>query len=118
MAFIAGLIIFPASFAFGIDPDSGPNLIFITLPNVFNNMAGGRLWGTLFFIFMFFAALSTVIAVFENIISFAIDLTGCKRRTAVLANTVAVILLSLPCVLGYNVLQDFHPLGGIQYPGF
>lgn len=112
VAFIAGLIIFPACFAFGVDPDSGPNLIFITLPNVFNNMKGGQLWGTLFFIFMSFAALSTVIAVFENIISFAIDLTGCKRSTAVLVNLVAVILLSLPCVLGFNILKDFHPLGG------
>lgn len=111
VAFIAGLIIFPACFAYGVSPDSGPNLIFITLPNVFNHMPGGRLWGTFFFIFMSFAAMSTVIAVFENIISFAIDLTGCKRRTAVLANLVAIILLSIPCVLGFNLWSSVSLLG-------
>lgn len=111
VAFIAGLIIFPACFAYGVNPDSGPNLIFITLPNVFNHMSGGRLWGTLFFVFMTFAAMSTVIAVFENIISFAIDLTGCKRRTAVLVNLVAIILLSIPCILGFNVWSGFSLLG-------
>ena len=111
VAFMAGLIIFPACFAFGIQPDSGPSLIFITLPNVFNNMAGGRLWGTLFFVFMSFAALSTVIAVFQNIVSFATDLTGCSVKKAALFNTIAVLLLSIPCVLGFNLWSGFTPFG-------
>lgn len=111
VALMSGLIIFPACFAYGVQPDSGPSLIFITLPNVFNEMVGGRLWGSLFFLFMTFAAVSTVIAVFENIISFAIDLTGCGRKKAVLVNIVAIILLSLPCVLGFNVLSGFAPFG-------
>ena len=111
VALISGLIIFPASFAFGVNPDSGPNLIFITLPNIFNSMAGGRLWGAIFFLCMFFAAASTIIAVFENIIAFAMDLTGCSRRKAVVTNLIAIILLSMPCVLGYNVLSGFAPFG-------
>lgn len=111
VAFISGLIIFPACFAFGVNPDSGPNLIFITLPNIFNSMAGGRAWGAIFFLCMFFAAASTIIAVFENIIAFAMDLTGCTRGKAVAVNLIAIILLSMPCVLGYNVLSGFAPLG-------
>lgn len=111
VAFIAGLIIFPACFAFGIDADSGPSLIFVTLPNVFNAMNNGRLWGTMFFIFMLFAAASTIIAVFENIISFAMDLTGCSRKKAVIVNLFVIIILSLPCVLGFNVLSGIEPLG-------
>lgn len=111
VALMAGLIIIPACFAFGIEPDSGPSLIFITLPNVFNQMTGGRIWGTLFFLFLSFASLSTVIAVFENIISFAIDLWGWERKKAVLVNIVAVILLSMPCVLGFNLLSGIQPLG-------
>ncbi len=111
VALIAGLIIFPACFAYGVNPGEGPSLIFVTLPNVFNSMAFGRVWGTLFFVFMFFAAVSTVIAVFENIISFAVDLTGCSRKKAVLVNMAAVIVLSLPCVLGFNVWSGFAPLG-------
>lgn len=111
VAFMAGLIIFPACFAFGIQPDAGPSLIFITLPNVFVNMAGGRIWGTLFFMFMSFAALSTVIAVFQNIVSFATDLTGCTVKKAVLVNMGVIILLSLPCVLGFNVWSGFQPFG-------
>ena len=111
VAFMAGLIIFPACFAFDIKPDSGPSLIFITLPNVFNSMAGGRLWGSLFFLFMAFASASTVIAVFQNIVSFATDLTGCTVKKAVSVNMVAVILLSLPCVFGYNLLSGFMPFG-------
>lgn len=111
VAFMAGLIIFPACFAYGISPDSGPSLIFITLPNVFNHMAGGRLWGSMFFLFMTFAAVSTVIAVFQNIISFATDLTGCSVKKAVGCNIVAIILLSIPCVLGFNVWSGFAPLG-------
>lgn len=111
VAFMAGLIIFPACFAYGVNPDSGPSLIFITLPNVFNHMAGGRVWGTLFFLFMSFASISTVIAVFQNIISFATDLTGCTVKKAVAVNIIAIILLSLPCVLGFNVWSGFMPLG-------
>lgn len=111
VALMAGLIIFPACFAYGISPDAGPSLIFITLPNVFNAMPGGRLWGTLFFLFMCFAALSTVIAVFENIISFGTDLTNASRKKVVAINLVAIILLSLPCVLGFNLLSGIQPLG-------
>lgn len=111
VAFMAGLIIFPACFAYGIEPDAGPSLIFITLPNVFNHMAGGRIWGSLFFLFMSFAAMSTVIAVFQNIVSFATDLTGCTVKKAVVCNTFAMILLSIPCVLGFNVWSGFIPLG-------
>ena len=111
VALMAGLIIFPACFAYGVQPDSGPSLIRITLPNVFNAMAGGRVWGTLFFLFMSFAALSTIIAVFENIISFAMDLTGCSRKKAVIYNLIAIILLSMPCILGFNLWSGFAPLG-------
>ena len=111
VALIAGMIIFPASFAFGIQPDSGPSLIFITLPNIFNSMSGGRIWGTLFFLCMLFAAASTIIAVFENIIAFAMDLTNCSRAKAVVVNLIAIVILSLPCVLGFNVLSGFQPLG-------
>ena len=111
VAFMAGLIIFPACFAYGVEPTSGPSLIFITLPNVFNHMAWGRLWGTLFFVFMSFAALSTVIAVFQNIISFATDLTGCSVKKAVAWNVIVVIILSLPCVFGFNIWSSFQPLG-------
>ena len=111
VAITAGLIIFPACFAYGVEPTSGPSLIFITLPNVFNHMAWGRLWGTLFFVFMSFAALSTVIAVFQNIISFATDLTGCSVKKAVAWNVIVVIILSLPCVFGFNIWSSFQPLG-------
>ena len=111
VALVAGLIIFPACFAYGVDPGEGPSLIFVTLPNVFNAMPLGQLWGTLFFVFMFFAAASTVIAVFENIISFAVDLTGCTRKKAVLVNMIAIIVLSMPCVLGFNLWSGFMPLG-------
>lgn len=111
VALLAGLIIFPACFAFGVNPGSGPSLIFITLPNIFNAMGGGRVWGTLFFICMFFAALSTIIAVFENIVAFAMDLTGCTRKKAVVYNIVAIILLSTPCVLGFNLWSEFAPMG-------
>ncbi|NCC16185.1 MAG: sodium-dependent transporter [Clostridia bacterium] len=111
VALMAGLIIFPACFAYGISPDAGPSLIFITLPNVFNAMPGGQLWGSLFFLFMCFAALSTVIAVFQNIISFGTDLTKASRKKVVTINLVAIILLSLPCVLGFNILSGIQPLG-------
>ena len=111
VAFMAGLIIFPACFAYNIESTAGPSLIFITLPNVFNHMAGGRIWGTLFFLFMSFAAFSTIIAVFQNIISFATDLTGCTLKKAVLCNIAAIIILSVPCVLGFNLWGSFAPLG-------
>lgn len=111
VALMAGLIIFPACFAYNIKPDSGPSLIFITLPNVFNEMSGGRIWGSLFFLFMSFAAISTIIAVFENIISFAMDLTGCSRGKAVAVNLIVIIILSMPCVLGFNLLSGFTPFG-------
>ncbi len=111
VAIMAGLIIFPACFAFNVNPKSGPSLIFITLPNVFNSMPAGRLWGSLFFIFMSFAALSTIIAVFENIISFGMDLWNWARGKAVAFNFVLIIILSLPCLLGFNVLSGFQPLG-------
>lgn len=111
VALMSGLIIFPACFAFGVNPGEGPSLVFVTLPNIFNEMAGGRIWGTLFFVFMSFAALSTVIAVFENIISFAMDLWNWTRKKAVLVNIVAVTILSIPCVLGFNVWSDVSILG-------
>lgn len=111
VALMAGLIIFPACFAYGVEANSGPSLIFITLPNVFNHMAGGQLWGALFFLFMLFASVSTVIAVFQNIISFATDLTGCSVKKAVFGNMLAIIILSIPCVLGFNLWSGIQPLG-------
>ncbi len=112
VAFTAGLIIFPACFAFDVAPSEGPSLIFKTLPNVFNAMpGGGRLWGVLFFVFMSFAAMSTVIAVFENIISFAMEKWGWSRKKAALINLVAILILSMPCVLGFNLWSGFAPLG-------
>ena len=112
VALSAGLIIFPACFSFGVQPDSGPQLIFVTLPNVFANMAGGRNWGSLFFLFMTFASFSTVIAVFENLLASCIDNFGWDRKKAVLINCVLILVLSLPCVLGYNVWSDLHLIGG------
>ena len=111
VAIVAGLIIFPACFSFGINPDSGPSLIFVTLPNVFNNMAGGRIWGTLFFVFMSFAAFSTVLAVFENIISCGMDMWGLSRKKSCLINGILLAVLSLPCVLGFNLWSGFMPFG-------
>ena len=111
VAIVAGLIIFPACFAFGINPDSGPRLIFITLPNVFISMTGGRLWGALFFLFMSFASLSTVIAVFENIIACTMELLNISRKKSVIINLIIIIVCSLPCALGYNVLSSIQPLG-------
>ncbi len=106
VALATGLIIFPACFAFGVAPDSGPGLVFITLPSVFEQMWGGQVWGTLFFVFMSFAALSTVIAVFEGILRFSMDQWGWSRKRAVTVNLIAIPLLSLPCALGFNVLSD------------
>ena len=112
VAIVAGLIIFPACFSYGVEVTSGPSLIFVTLPNVFTNMAGGRVWGSLFFLFMTFASFSTVIAVIENIMSSCMDLFGWSRKKAALINGVIILIASVPCVLGYNVLSDFHPIGG------
>lgn len=111
VALMAGLIIFPACFAYGVDPGQGPGLIFVTLPNVFNAMPGGRLWGALFFLFMCFAAFSTVIAVFQNLIAFWTDMTEIPKKKIVRGHIVAMILLSLPCALGYNLLSGIQPLG-------
>ena len=111
VAIVSGLIIFPTCFAFGISPDQGPRLIFVTLPNIFNSMPGGRIWGTLFFVFMTFAAFSTILAVFENIISCGMDLFGWSRKKSCLFNLAALMVLSLPCALGYNLWSSFHPLG-------
>ena len=116
VALLAGLIIFPACFAFGVNPGEGPSLVFVTLPIVFNQMPLGQLWGALFFLFMSFAALSTIIAVFENLISFAMDKWGLERKAAVVRMAVAVVVLSLPCALGYNVLAgvSIPAIGDIQ----
>ena len=116
VALMAGLIIFPACFAFGVNPGEGPGLVFVTLPSVFNQMWGSRLWGVLFFLFMSFAALSTVIAVFENLISFCMDKWGWERKKAVIVNGIAVAILSLPCALGFNVWSSvtLPGIGDIQ----
>lgn len=111
VALMAGLIIIPACFAFGIEPNAGPSLIFITMPNVFDKMPGGQIWGTCFFLFLLFAALSTIIAVFENIIAYAMDLWGWTRKKAIIVNLFILALGSIPCILGFNVLSDIHPLG-------
>jgi len=111
VAFASGLIIFPACMAYGVQVDSGKSLIFITLPNIFNNLPGGRVWGSLFFVFMSFAALSTVLAVFENLVSCTIDLFGWGRKKACLLNGIALFLLSIPCVLGFNLWKSFEPMG-------
>ena len=111
VALCSGLIIFPACFAYGVQPDSGPSLIFITLPNIFNHMPLGRVWGSLFFVFMSFAAFSTVLGVFENIVSCTMDLSGWSRKKACLFNGILMLLLSMPCVVGFNVLSKFQPLG-------
>lgn len=111
VALCSGLIIFPACFAYGVQPDSGPSLIFITLPNIFNHMPLGRVWGSLFFVFMSFAAFSTVLGVFENIVSCTMDLSGWSRKKACLFNGILMLLLSMPCVFGFNVLSKFQPLG-------
>lgn len=112
VAIMAGLIIFPACFSYGVEVNAGPQLIFITLPNVFVNMAGGRIWGSLFFLFMTFASFSTVIAVFENIMSFCMDMFGISRRKAALINCIIILIASLPCVLGYNLWSGLHLIGG------
>ena len=112
VALMSGLIIFPACFSFGVQPDAGPSLIFVTLPNIFLNMPGERIWGSLFFLFMTFASFSTVMAVFENLISFSLDMYKVDRKKAVLINGVIVLIASIPCVLGYNIWSDLHLIGG------
>ncbi len=112
VAIASGLIIFPACFSYGVEVNAGPQLIFITLPNVFVNMQGGRIWGSLFFLFMTFSSFSTVIAVFENIMSFCMDMFGMSRKKAALINCIIILLASLPCVLGYNVWSNLHLIGG------
>ncbi len=112
VAIMSGLIIFPACFSYGVEVTVGPKLIFVTLPNVFVNMEGGRLWGSLFFLFMTFASFSTIIAVFENIMSFCMDTFGWSRNKTALINCVIILIASLPCVLGYNVWSDLHLIGG------
>lgn len=111
VAIASGLIIFPACSAYGVDVTSGPKLLFITLPNIFNNLPLGRLWGSLFFVFMSFAALSTVLAVFECIIANTMDLWGWSRKKACLINGILLFVLSVPCCLGFNILSGFQPLG-------
>ncbi len=111
VALVSGLIIFPTCFAFQISPAQGPGLIFITLPNIFNGMSGGQIWGTLFFVFMTFAAFSTILAVFENIISCGMDLFHWSRKKSCLVNLILIIVLSMPCVLGYNLWSAFQPMG-------
>ncbi|WP_455684774.1 sodium-dependent transporter [Thomasclavelia sp.] len=111
VATMAGLIIFPACMSFGVDAGSGPGLVFVTLPNIFNAMENGQIWGTLFFIFMNFAALSTIIAVFENIVSFSIDLFQWSRRKSVILNFIIIVIGSIPCAIGFSILSGFQPLG-------
>ena len=111
VAISAGLIIFPACFSYNVEVSSGPSLIFVTLPNVFVNMAGGRIWGSLFFLFMTFASFSTVIAVFENIMASCMDnFNWSRKKTAVICGLV-ILIASIPCVLGYNILSGVHPIG-------
>ncbi len=110
VAIVAGLITIPACFAYGVSPDSGPSLIFLTLPNVFTALPLGRVWGSLFFLFMYFAALSTMVGVFENVVSFSIDIFGSERKKAALVAGIVITLGSIPCTLGFNVLKGFEPL--------
>lgn len=112
VAVMSGLIIFPACFSFNVEPDAGPSLIFMTLPKIFANMSGGRLWGTLFFLFMTFASLSTVIAVFENLIASGIDNFGWGRKKSTVINGILFFVGSIPCVLGYNIWNNVKLIGG------
>ena len=114
VALMSGLIIFPACFAYGVEPDAGPSLIFKTLPNVFVNMAGGRIWGALFFLFMTFASFTTVIAVFENLLAFCMDTFRWNRKKAVIANCAFILVASMPALLGYNVLTDVRLIRGMN----
>ena len=118
VAITAGLIIFPACFAFGVNPDSGESLVFITLPNIFNSMPLGRLWGSLFFLFMTFAAFSTVIAVFENICSITMDIWSISRKKSSVINIFVLFITSLPCIFGYNILSNVKPFGQPHFLAF
>ena len=111
VALTSGLIIFPACYTFGVEVNSGPDLIFKTLPNIFNSMSGGRIWGSLFFVFMSFAAFSTILGVFENLLACCRDLFGCTRKKACLINCLVMLVLSAPCALGFNILSGIQPLG-------
>lgn len=111
VALISGLIIFPACFSFGVQPDQGPSLIFVTLPRIFNVMPGGRIWGALFFVFMTFASFSTVTAVFENLIAFLTDSFNISRGKAIVFNLIFLLIASIPCVLGYNIWSSLHIIG-------
>ncbi len=112
VAFLAGVVIFPACFSYAVEPGQGPGLIFVTLVSVFSNMQYGTFWGGIFFMFMLFAAVSTLIAVFENIIAICMEIFEISRAKSVFCNCIAIILLGLPCMLGYNILSDVHPMGG------
>ncbi|MBQ3967514.1 MAG: sodium-dependent transporter [Lachnospiraceae bacterium] len=114
VAIMSGLIIFPACFSFGIQPDQGPSLIFVTLPSVFINMPGGRIWGAMFFLFMTFASFSTVTGVFENLVGNLMDDRDISRKKSVLINCIIILVASIPCVLGYNLWSGFHPLPGMN----
>lgn len=111
VALIAGFIVIPACFAFGVNPGQGPGLVFVTLPNIFAQMQWGQLWGSLFFLFMSFAALTTIIAVFENILKMTMELTGWSRKKSISIHFKGIILLSMPCILGFNVWSSIQPLG-------
>ena len=112
VALLAGIVIFPACFSYAVEPGQGPGLIFVTLVSVFSNMQYGQLWGGLFFLFMFFAAMSTLIAVFENIVGIGVDMFNASRVKVVIVNLIIVLVLATPVILGFNVLSDFHPMGG------
>lgn len=112
VALLSGFIIFPACFSYGVQPDQGPSLIFVTLVSVFSHMEYGFFWGGFFFMFMLFAALSTLIAVFENIIAITMELWTTSRRRAVMVNFIIILIISMPCLFGFNYLSDVHPLGG------
>ena len=114
VAMMSGMIIFPACFSFGVSPDAGSSLIFMTLPKVFVNMAGGRIWGTLFFLFMTFASFTTVISVFENLLATCMDNFGWDRKKSVIINCVFILVASMPCVLGYNVWSDVRLIRGMD----
>lgn len=112
VALLAGFVIFPACFSFDVEPGQGPGLLFVTLVTVFSNMDYGAIWGGIFFLFMLFAAMSTLIAVFENIIAISMEIFRVSRKKAVVINCIVILLLGLPCLFGYNYLSDIHPLGG------
>ena len=114
VALMSGLIIFPACFSFGVEPNAGPKLIFITLPTVFSNMAGGRIWGTLFFLFMTFASFTTVIAVFENLIAGCMENFGWERKKSTWINCAFILIASLPCIFGYNIWSDVRLIKGMD----